>query len=238
MRLNVRNLRILVLLSWSAFLGWLWLSGQVLGYLGPRTSWVVTFGAIALTVATVGYMLTSSRSGDAERPVATRQVLASFAMLTPILMAMMLSGSSLGALAAANKLSARGVDLASLAESLSSGNSEVSFLQIRAASDSPETAESLGIQTGQQVTLTGLVMEANRDPSAPFELGRFYITCCVADALPVSVSVYPTLDKGRYSKDDWLEVKGALAQQDGKLVVEAESVDPVPQPSNPYLAFR
>ena len=127
MRLNVRNLRIVVLFSWSAFLIWLWLSGQVLRYLGPRTSWVVTFGAIALTIATIGYLVTSSRSSEAERPVPVGQALASFAMLTPILMAMMLSGSSLGALAAANKLSARGVDLASLAESLSSGNSEVSF---------------------------------------------------------------------------------------------------------------
>jgi uncharacterized repeat protein (TIGR03943 family) len=236
--LNVRNLRIVVLASWSAFLTWLWLSGQVLRYLGPRTSWVVTFGAIALTMATIVYAITSTRSSQAERPVAVGQALASLAMLTPILMAMMLSGSSLGALAAANKLSARGVDLASLAESLSSGDSEVSFLQIRAASDSSETAASLGIETGQQISLTGLVMEPNRAPTAPFGLGRFYITCCVADALPISVSVYPTLVKGRYPKDEWLEVKGALAQRGNRYVVEAESIDPVSEPSNPYLSFR
>ena len=81
-------------------------------------------------------------------------------------------------------------------------------------------------------------MEGSRTPAAPFELGRFYITCCVADALPVSVSVFPTLVKGKESKDEWLEVKGALAQRGNKYVVDAESINPVSEPSNPYLSFR
>ncbi len=110
-------------------------------------------------------------------------------------------------------------------------------LEVRVACGTvPQTERSR--LPGQQVSLTGLVMKSNRSPSEPFQLGRFYITCCIADAIPISVSIYPTLAKGRFIKDDWLEVDGALAKRDGRLVVDAESITQVDEPSNPYLAFR
>jgi putative membrane protein len=236
--LSLRNLRLLVLASWALFLGWLWLSGQVLRYLGPRTSWVVTFGAITLLIATVAYARLSAQGEDSLRPVSRGEAVGLLSLLTPILLAAMLSGSSLGALAASKKLTARGVDLASLAESLSSDASEVSFLQIKAASDSPATAADLDIAPGQQVVLTGLVMKSAKSPGAPFELGRFYVTCCIADALPISVPIDETLVRGSYSKDDWLEVTGALDQQGKRFVVKAERIRPVSEPDDPYLSFR
>ena len=42
MTLDTRSLRLLVLWGWTLFLLWLWLTGEVLRYLGPRTQWVVT----------------------------------------------------------------------------------------------------------------------------------------------------------------------------------------------------
>jgi uncharacterized repeat protein (TIGR03943 family) len=150
----------------------------------------------------------------------------------------MLSGSSLGALAASKKLSARGVDLASLAESLSSGASKADFLQIKAAADDPSSSSSLGISAGEQVDLTGFVMKAGGGPRAPFTLGRFYITCCVADAIPIGVTVEPTIAEGGFAKNTWLQVDGALDKKGDSYVVDAERIEKIPQPSSPYLAFR
>jgi putative membrane protein len=238
MTLSVRNIRLFVLAIWAAFLGWLWLSGQVLRYLGPRTSWVVTFGALTLALVTLTYARVSAGSEDARRGVSGREAAGLLALLTPILLAAMLSGSSLGALAASKKLTARGVDLASLAESLSKGASDVDFLQIKAAGDDPQAGETLGLSPGRQVDLTGFVMKAGSSPKAPFTLGRFYITCCVADAIPIGVTVEPTLAEGGFPKDTWLNVTGALDKKGKRYVVDAERIEKVPEPSNPYLAFR
>jgi uncharacterized repeat protein (TIGR03943 family) len=236
--LSVRNVRLFVLVIWAGFFVWLWLSGQVLRYLGPRTSWVVTFGAITLAVLTVAYARSSAGAADSRRPIGARDAAGLLAMLAPILLAAMLSGSSLGALAASKKLTARGVDLASLAESLSSGAADVDFLQIKAAGDSPDEAETLGLSSGQQVDLTGFVMKPGSGPKTPFTLGRFYITCCVADAIPIGVTVDPTLADGGFPKDTWLEVTGALQKKGQAFVVDAERIEKIPQPDHPYLAFR
>jgi putative membrane protein len=236
--LSVRNIRLFVLALWAGFLAWLWLSDQVLRYLGPRTSWVVTFGAITLSVVTLAYARSSTGAADARRAISGRETAGLLAMLTPILLALMLSGSSLGALAASKKLTTRGVDLASLAESLSNGATDVDFLQIKAAGDDPEAGDTLGLSPGRQVNLTGFVMKAGNSPSAPFTLGRFYITCCVADAIPIGVTVDPTLAEGGFSKDTWLDVTGALDKKGDRYVVDAERIEKVPEPDNPYLAFR
>jgi putative membrane protein len=238
MTLSVRNVRLLVLVLWAGFLAWLWLSGQVLRYLGPRTSWVVTFGAITLAAVTLAYARSGAGAADARRGVSGREAAGLLAMLTPILLAAMLSNVSLGSLAAAKKLTARGVDLTSLAESLSKGATDIDFLQIKAAGDDPQAGETLGLTPGRQVDLTGFVMGAGGSPRVPFQLGRFYITCCVADAIPIGVTVYPTLAEGGFAKDTWLNVTGALDKKGGRYVVDAERIEKVPEPSNPYLAFR
>jgi putative membrane protein len=238
MTLSVRNIRLFVLVIWAAFFGWLWLSGQVLRYLGPRTSWVVTFGALTLALVTLAYARVSAGSEDADRGVSRREAAGLLSLLTPILLAAMLSNVSLGSLAAAKKLTARGVDLTSLAESLSKGATDVDFLQIKAAGDDPQAGETLGLSPGRQVDLTGFVMRAGGSPKAPFTLGRFYITCCVADAIPIGVTVEPTLAEGGFPKDTWLNVTGALDRKGKRYVVDAERVQKVPEPSNPYLAFR
>jgi putative membrane protein len=238
MTLSVRNIRLVVLTIWAGFLTWLWLSGQVLRYLGPRTSWVVTFGGITLAAVTLAYAHSSASGADARRGASGRETAGLLAMLAPILLAAMLSNVSLGSLAAAKKLTARGVDLTSLAESLSKGATEVDFLQIKAAGDDPQAGETLGLSPGRQVDLTGFVMQAGHSPKAPFQLGRFYITCCVADAIPIGVTVYPTLAEGGFPKDAWLNVTGALDKKGKAYVVDAERIVKIPQPSNPYLAFR
>ena len=239
MSLSVRNMRLLVMGTWSLFLIWLWLSDNVLRYLGPHTVWVVSFGAIALSISTAAYAWLSQGSAETHAAVSRGVAVGMIAMLLPIAVGVTMANASLGALAASNKLSSRGVDTAELARSLASDSSEVSFLQIDGAGKDKELSGTLGLHAGSQVSLTGLVMDPSATAKGEFELGRFYISCCVADALPVSVTIDPKLvGGGPYEADQWYSVKGTLVDDEGGgYAVEAGVIDEIPEPQHPYLSF-
>jgi putative membrane protein len=233
--LDTRALRLLVLASWSVFLLWLWLSGEVLLYLGPRTDWVVTFGAVALTGATAIYAYTTRDSTPTARPRAGE--LAGYAaLLVPILVAALVSGGSLGALAASKKLTARGVDLAALAELEADRTQGISFLTLRGAGQDQELADREAIHPGRPVRLNGFVSETGDGRDEPFELSRFYITCCVADAIPVGIKV-ATRGGPTPRKDQWLEVTGVVARFGDEFGIRAQKTTVVPRPAHPYLSF-
>jgi hypothetical protein len=139
MRLDVRSVRALVLVAWAALFTWLWVSGESVRYLGPRTQWVIPVGAIGLALAGAGYLLsTSHRDGR-------REGLGLAALLAPVLAALVLANAQLGALAASNKLSSRGIDSAALARLASRDAKQVGFLQLNAAATTRSSRVSSGL---------------------------------------------------------------------------------------------
>lgn len=237
MKLDERALRLVVLGSWSAFLLWLWLSGEVVRYLGPRTDWVATVGGITLAIVTVLYGLSVRRDRAARRPTAGR-VAGTAAMLVPIAIAVIVSDSTLGSLAASKRLSARGVDIAALAELESGTAGKTSFLALSAAEKDPELARRRGIGPGSRVRLVGFVSAVGPGEADSFELSRFYITCCVADAIPIGVTIDPgELLAASVERDQWLEVTGSVVRVGAGYGIRAERIADVPQPPDPYLAF-
>ncbi|MBN8867547.1 MAG: TIGR03943 family protein [Solirubrobacterales bacterium] len=239
MSLSIRNLRLLVMGVWAAFLAWLLISDNVLRYLGPHTVWVVKFGAVGLTLATIAYAWVSQGGADERAAVTRSQAAGLVALLLPVAIGFMMSNVSLGALAASNKLASRGVDMAELARSLASGSDEVSFLQIAGAGKDSSLRSEYGLKEGSSVAVTGLVMKPSSTPKGTFELGRFYITCCIADALPVSVPVDPKLiGGGPYQENQWLTVDGVLDSSGQGFEIEATEIKPIPQPKDPYLSFK
>jgi uncharacterized repeat protein (TIGR03943 family) len=159
------------------------------------------------------------------------------ALLVPILAAATLAHAQLGSLAASNKLSSRGIDPSALARLASRDASSVGFLQLNAAGRDAGLSRELGLTTGKPVQLVGFV-SSTPGHHRPFELSRFYITCCVADAVPVSVHVSEgTVRRLHVKRNDWLNVTGVLAHGDREWVVRAVRVEHVDAPSNPYLSF-
>ena len=130
MTLDARNLRILVLVCWAGFFAWLWITGETLRYLGPRTQWLVPFGALALGVAALAYA--KSTASARNRPSAG-ETLGLAALLVPIVLGMLLVNTQLGALAASKKLTARGIDPSALAELASRDVTQLSFLEVNVA---------------------------------------------------------------------------------------------------------
>jgi uncharacterized repeat protein (TIGR03943 family) len=234
MSLDLRTLRALTLAAWAALFTWLWASGESVRYLGPRTQWVVPVGAIGLTLAAAGY-LRATRDGPRVR-LSAREGLGLAALLVPVLAAAVLAHAQLGALAASNKLSSRGIDASALARLASKDAKQIGFLQLNAAGRDEQLTRELGLVAGKPVELTGFV-SASEGGTRPFTLSRFYITCCVADAVPVGVRVFPPGKDPRLHRDDWIDVTGVLAHLHREWVVRALRIERVKPPSDPYLSF-
>jgi putative membrane protein len=233
MRLDARTLRTLALAVWALLFLWLWANGESVRYLGPRTQWVVPVGAIGLGLAAIGHVHATRREGGSA--LSAIEWLGIAGLLLPIVAAATLGGAQLGSLAASNKLNARGVDPTALARLASRDAREIGFLQLDAAGRDAGPSNELGIHPGTPVHLVGFVSTPPGRPGARFELSRFYITCCIADAVPVGVFVAAP-DK-RFTQDEWLDVTGTLTHSKQEWIVRAARVERVDAPSDPYLSF-
>jgi putative membrane protein len=230
MRLDVRTLRALALVAWAGLFTWLWATGESVRYLGPRTQWVVPVGAIGLTLAAAAYLYVT-RADEPSR-ISLREGLGLSGLLLPVLAAGVLANAQLGALAASNKLSSRGIDSSALARLAGKNAKQIGFLQLNAAGRHEGLTRQLGLSQGRSVELTGFVSEEGR----PFTLSRFYITCCVADAVPIGVHVMPP-KSSRLKRDDWVDVTGVLDKGNREWVVRALAIRHIKPPSDPYLSF-
>lgn len=227
---RTRALRGVVLGLWSGFFAWLWLSGEMRRYLGPRTYWVIVFGAVALGLAAAGHLL-GLRTGTRRR-LPRSEIVGAAVLLLPMALAFALPDAQLGAQAASRKASAGGFAAASLLPVPEPGE-DISFREIHYASESDEYAGSAGISAGVEVELVGFVTHP-ADAPGTFSLTRFYVSCCAADALPYSVPVSVSGGRDR-SDDEWLRVEGSLVQSGDRWVLEAARIEAVEAPTEPYL---
>jgi uncharacterized repeat protein (TIGR03943 family) len=97
--------------------------------------------------------------------------------------------------------------------------------------------------TGQKVKVQGFVVYPKDLPTDYFLLSRFVLTCCAADAYPISLPVKLPSGQGAqgreaYKPDTWLEIEGQMmtAELDGKrqLTIAATTLKPIPEPQKPY----
>lgn len=91
---------------------------------------------------------------------------------------------------------------------------------------------------GDRVNVTGFVIHPEELPEGYFIISRFVITCCAADAYPIGLPVKLPPNSPDYPPDSWLSVQGemiaeTLARQ-RKLVIQADKIETIPEPKNPY----
>ena len=219
-----------VVTAWGAFLAWFAVSDTMVRFLGPRTYWVAWFGAAGLVSAGVVSLMVR-RDGQIRR--ATRgDVAGALVMLVPIVLVLVLPTPQLGAQAASRK--AVGVGALSAFVPLPEPGEEIGLQEIHYASVSQDYADSLGITDGLEVELVGFVTHPDDATAGDFGLTRFSISCCAADAVPFTVVVRSATGK-TFPEDTWLKVEGALVRAGNAFVLEAVDVEPVDEPSAPYL---
>lgn len=230
--MSSRLARALALALWSAFFGYLWASDEMVRYLGPRTYWVVPFGCLTLGAAAVAHFATLRMSTDSGRP-SRSDLVGIAALMVPIVAVVAVPGAELGALAVSRKATGTGATAGIISPPAPHAGRPPSFIDVHFANESDEYAATLGIVEGTELSLVGFVSEVD-EQSGIFELTRFYVSCCAADAIPYSVTVLP-VDPMDYALNTWLRVSGVLEGGGGEYRLSADSVQTASQPENPYL---
>ena len=92
--------------------------------------------------------------------------------------------------------------------------------------------------TGQQVHVTGFVYHDPRMSGSQFLVGRFVVTCCVADALALGMVVnWP--EAGKFTDNSWVQVDGTVTVENlsGQRLpgIDASRVSLINTPDQPYL---
>jgi uncharacterized repeat protein (TIGR03943 family) len=202
-----------------------WLSGDSDRYLGARTTWVVPFGAFATGLA-AAILLRRRRRDDQPLQISEGAGLA--ALLLPIVLALAVPDAELGASAAER----RAVDPSAIARvaATRSTTSKISYAQIMADAIHPQP----GARPGVRVGLVGFAMQRPGTAPGLFQVTRFQLTCCIADATPLFVTVDPP--DAPPPRNAWVSVTGPLARRHGELIVQADSVQRIDEPSRPYLS--
>ena len=230
-----RVLRGLVLFAWSGFFLWLWISGEVSRYLGPRTYWVVPFGAITLGIAAILHVLTVRSPNKTPGP-SRLELLGAVMMTVPLIAVATVPNADLGTLAASRKSADGPIASGGFASGAIDPVENPTFRDIVYAEESNSYADAIGVTEGTEVGLLGFVDDSGSAPQGTFELTRFYVSCCAADAIPYSVAVDASGQTADQPEpDSWVEVSGTLEAREGRLVLVADAFEPTSEPEEPYL---
>ncbi len=93
---------------------------------------------------------------------------------------------------------------------------------------------------GQPVKIQGFAVHPPGLPNQYFRLTQFTMTCCAADAYPISLPIKLRQgDRQNYPIDQWFEVTGSvisetLTEGNRQVVIDATDIRPITQPVNPY----
>jgi uncharacterized repeat protein (TIGR03943 family) len=230
-----------------AFLGLFLLSrvwtGKVLLYINQRFVILVFLAGLGFII--LAQVVISQRkpgiqtelTKDNAAPVGSRWNL--FWVLLPVMVGLVIPARPLGTSALANRgINTRTPLTARIADSqiaLSLAPTERSVLDWIRLYGSVENPEG---HVGEAVDVTGFVYHDPRLPDDEFMVGRFTITCCVADALALGMVVsWPGVEG--LKDNTWVRVRGnfKLSELDGKELpaIQAETIEAVSQPEQPYL---
>lgn len=169
------------------------------------------------------------RAQHASRAPSRREVLGTLGMLTPILL-LLIVPSPLGAQAAAKQAGSN----ANLPIPDAGEGGPVTIHDIAAGSADAEYAANRGLEPGLRVQIDGVVITAGGG-GVPLDLTRFQANCCAADAVPFTVRVETPAESEAFGQDQWIEVTGTLVEDgEGVLSVQAEALEQVSPPSDPY----
>jgi uncharacterized repeat protein (TIGR03943 family) len=229
----IRLASAIVLTAWGLLFWFLLLTGRTQLYLSTRTAWVVPIGAVLLTLAAIGRLL--SLRADEPEPLHLREAWILGVMVLPVLAILVLPPATLGAYGVKGRSSLVTTGGGVSAGDVSSGS--LTLVDVAAAQTNKEASKALAARGPGTATFVGFVTAIPGNPPGEFLLTRYYITCCIADAQTIEVHVVdaPT---GKFQQDDWVTVTGKVYTLGRTVLMDAAapgSVVGIPKPSHPYI---
>jgi uncharacterized repeat protein (TIGR03943 family) len=215
---------------WAALFWFIIASERTSFYFASRTTWLAPVGALTLTLAMVGRLL-SARSAASER-LSTKQITSLLLLIIPAVAIMSFPPATLGSFAVARRSTAiKGGYVSTTDRDLSRG--DLSLVDIFALSRNGEL-DRLASRAGSTSSFTGFVTKEPDDGADELRLNRFMISCCPGDAVIIQVRVVGA-PPGRFKADDWVRVTGRIYPIGEEVIVDATEVAGVDRPEHPYL---
>lgn len=199
-------------------------------YLAARTTWLAPLGAVTLTAAGVGRLITSRVPNRESLSRGQFQNLAF--LVVPAVVILALPPMTLGSYAAGRR-SASVAGAYAPTTGASNAEGDLSLLDIFAMSYS-NNLEALAPRAGTKSSFVGFVSREGSDAADEFQLNRFTVSCCPGDAVLISLRVVGA-PPGAAKVDDWVRVTGNIYPIGDTVVVDATDVERVRRPKRPYL---
>lgn len=249
--MNIRSYRTfqgLVVAVLGVFLFSLVYSGNILLYINRRFV-LLSFLAAILLIILSQVIMRERPAPDQDRDEAAghethlhterRSSWSLWWLALPVLVGVLIPARPLGSFTAGQ----RGINLsASLTTSRAALSSALGIpTQERSVLDWIRVVDGSGDPqkyAGQTVDVTGFVYHDPRLPNGQFMVGRFAVTCCVADALAIGMPVQWSSPVA-LADNVWVRIRGAVQIEhiDGHMLpgIQATVVDIIPAPDQPYL---
>lgn len=216
---------------WAILFWFLIASGRSPLYLSARTTWLAPVGAITLTAAAIGRLL--SARVDAPERFSSKQISSLSILVLPAIAILAFPPATLGSFAVEKRAGAvnRGAYVEVSDQDISEG--DLSLVDIFGLSYNGEL-HKLAARAGSFSSFTGFVGKDASYGADELQLNRFMISCCPGDAINIQLRVVGA-PPGRFKADDWVRVTGRIYPVGSQVVVDATEVVAVPRPAKPYL---
>ncbi len=218
-------------------------AGRLMLYINPRYQWLVVLAAFGLMALAVILFNNLPPVWKEEEGLLSSQVAPKGAkwqlliLLFPLLLGVLIPAKPLDA----NVAEGRGV---SQTLPLTAGGEPPVALEVEPGSRTIlqwlwafDSADDPGTLVGQPVDVQGFVLNNPGLPESYFMVGRFIVSCCVADAVVLGIPVLPpeNLDV----PDGWVRVQGQVQiisiNGEDSLTIDADHLTFVDPPDQPYL---
>jgi putative membrane protein len=225
---------------------WLAATGQLALYIHPRYFIFTTVMAVlGLVFVVASFIYRTPSSGDTVSPARRTLALGGSALLLVVAAVSVLAlppATLTSATAVQREVNSGGLDSQAAAEDAAVlvGNGDYERLSVKEWVSLLAQSDDPALYADKTARVTGFVLPDAADPDNVFYVARFVVTCCAVDAQPIGVAVYQPGWKANYATDDWVQVTGNfVSNPSGKsadaLAVLPTSIEPVDQPSDPYV---
>lgn len=225
----------IILLGMGLYFSWLLISGNLAFYINQRFAWLVVVGAVIFILLALVNIYSGLRAGDGCQHQHFQigwDILLIVSL--PLLLALIVPARSLGIEAVSGGISLSPVGVASQSAFQRSPLDRNILDWLREF----ERAASPAAFNGTAADVIGFVYREPGFAQDSFMLSRFTMSCCVADAFPIGMPVSAP-ESSDFAAGVWLRARGVLraADFDGDFlpVLFADSLEPIPEPRQPYL---
>jgi putative membrane protein len=248
-----RRLQGLIFTGWGLFFLDIILSGKILFYINRRFVLLVLLTAVVFIGLAEVVITAPKRQHQAEEEssshahgaeidtsIESRPPVGSlFILALPLILGIIMPSRPLGSSVVSNRGINSNAPLGKLQNSTTTAVGMASTqLSVLDWVSNFNSGSDPSIYIGQQANVTGFVYHDARMAKDQFLVGRFVVTCCVADALALGMVVtWP--GAGQLPDNSWVLVKGpvSISNLGGQRLpgIDASQVSSISTPDQPYL---